>query len=128
MFKKALVLGLCVAFLNLCFSTPAFAQARLDEDANLTAKVKSSIQKLGTGKHARVQVKLKNGTKLKGNVSQINDDSFLVTNEATGNQTEVLYSQTKQVKRSNRYGIWTVIGVGTLAAMIAIIVVAGKSD
>jgi small nuclear ribonucleoprotein (snRNP)-like protein len=128
MFKKAFVLGLYVAFLNLCFSMAAFAQASQNDDAKHAAKVKANIQKRGTGKDARVQVELKDGTKLKGHVSQVNDDRFVVTNDATGSSTEVLYSETRQVKRRHRNTVWTVIGVGTLGAMIAIIVVAGKSD
>lgn len=128
MFRKTIVLGLCVLSLNLSFSTSAFAQANQNEDAKLAAKVKANIQKRGTGKDVRVQVKLKNGTKLKGHVSQFNEDRFVVTNDATGSSTEVLYSETRQVKSSNRYGVWTVIGVGTLAAMIGIIIIAGNSD
>lgn len=74
MFRKTIVLGLCVLFLNLSFSTSAFAQANQNEDAKLAEKVKANVQKRGTGKDVRVQVKLKNGTKLKGHVSQFNED------------------------------------------------------
>jgi hypothetical protein len=128
MFKKALVLGLCVAFLNFCFSTPAFAQAKQDEDVKLAAEVKSKLQKLGEGKKARVQVKLKNGTKLKGYVSQVKEDSFLLTGDSAATPVEVPYLQIEKVKRSHRNTAWTWIGIGTLAASIAVIVVAGKSD
>lgn len=128
MLKRSLAFGLWIVVLNLFFSTSAFAQSTQDKDAKFTAKVKANIQKLGQGKDVRVQVKLKNGTKLKGHIDQINQDSFVVINDATGTATEVPYSETKQVKGSNRYGVWTVIGVGTLTAMIAILIVAGNSD
>ncbi|MEO5857857.1 MAG: hypothetical protein ABIR33_02800 [Pyrinomonadaceae bacterium] len=129
MFKKTLVLGLCVAILNLCFSTSAVAGTKEEKDVKFAAKVRSNIQKLGQGKEARVQVKLKDGTKLKGYVSQINEDSFLVMNDATGTATDVPYSQTKQVKGNNlSNGAWIAIGVGILAAVIAIIILAGNSD
>lgn len=126
MFTKTLVLGLCVVILNHFFSTSALAQSTQDKDVKFTAKVKANIQKLGQGKDVRVQVKLKNGTKLKGYVDRINQDSFVVINDATGTSTEVAYSETRQVKGRDRYGVWTVIGVGTLAAMIAILIVAGN--
>ena len=129
MFKKTLVLGLCVVFLNFFFTTSAFAGTKEEKDAKFAAKVKSNIQKLGQGKDARVQGKLKNGTKLKGYVSQVNDDGFLVMNDVTGSATEVLYSQTKQIKGNNlSNGVWIAIGVGILVAIVAFIYFAGNSD
>jgi hypothetical protein len=53
------------------------------------------------GKEAKVQVKLKDGTKLKGFISEITDDYFVVTNEKDGQSTAIPYPQAKQVKGNN---------------------------
>lgn len=129
MFKKTLVLGLCSLILNLFLGTAAFAETKEEKDAKHAAKVRSNIHKLGQGKDARVQVKLKDGTKLKGYVSRINADSFVVMNDSTNTTTEVPYWQTKQVKGNNlSNGVWIAIGAGLIAAFIVIIVVAANSD
>lgn len=129
MFKRSLALGLCVVFLNLFFSTSAFAATNAEKDAKFAAQVRSKIQKLGEGKDAQVQVKLKNGTNLKGYVSEINTDSFLIVNDVTGNSTEVLYSQTKQVKGNNlTTGAKIAIAAGIIVAIVAFIYFAGSSD
>ncbi|MEO5857859.1 MAG: hypothetical protein ABIR33_02810 [Pyrinomonadaceae bacterium] len=115
--------------INKARATSAVVGTKEEKDAKFAAKVKSNIQKLGQGKDARVQVKLKDGTKLKGYVSQIGEDGFVVINDATGTTTEVPYSRTKQVNGNNlSNGAWIAIGVGILAAVLAIIIVAGNSD
>ena len=121
MIKRTLVLGLCVGLLNLCFGTPALAGGKGEKDAKFAAKVKANIQKLGEGKDARVRVTLRDGTKLKGYVSRIDEGSFVVVDDATGAATEVPYPQTKQVKGNNlSTGVKIAIVVGIIVAALAI--------
>jgi len=83
---------------------------------------KTNIAKLGSGTDAKVQVKLKDGTKLKGYVSQINENSFVVMNEKTGIPTEVPYPNAKQVKGNNlSTGVIIAIGIGIAVAIILLI-------
>ncbi len=78
--------------LNMAFGATAFgATSNEEKAARDAAKVKASIASLGTGTDARVEVKLKDGSKLKGYVSQINENSFVVMDEKTAAATEVLY-------------------------------------
>lgn len=101
MFKKYLTLILAILVINLSLGATVFADTKEDKAAKFADKVKANIIKLGTGKDAKVQVKLKDGTKLKGYVSQISDDKFVVVDEKTGNATEVPYPNAKQVKGNN---------------------------
>src|SRR4051812_24318295 len=66
MFKKYLTTVLAVLVLNLAFGATAFAGTDGEKEAKFAEKVKADVAKLGTGKDARVEVKLKDGTKLKG--------------------------------------------------------------
>src|SRR5438067_2261831 len=77
------------------------AQYNDDKAAREAEKVKAAISKLGTGPAARVEVKLKDRTKLKGYVSELNDYHFVVTDDKTGIATAVAYPQVKQVKGNN---------------------------
>lgn len=99
MFKKYLTLILTVFVINLSLSASVFAET--SKEAKQAEKVKVNITKLGTGKDARVEVKLRNKTKLKGYVSEINENNFVVIDDKTGASNEVAYSNAKQVKGNN---------------------------
>lgn len=122
MFKKYLSLFLTVLVINLSFSSVAFADTKIEKDAKFAQKVKTEITKLGTGTEAKIQVKLKDGTKLKGYVSNIGEESFSVTDEKTGASTEVPYPNAKQIKGNNlNKGIKIAIGVGIAIAVIFVV-------
>ncbi|HRH44898.1 MAG TPA: hypothetical protein PKY82_24890 [Pyrinomonadaceae bacterium] len=123
MFKKYLSLFLTVLVINLSFSSVAFADTKIEKDAKFAQKVKTEITKLGTGTEAKIQVKLKDGTKLKGYISNIGEESFSVTDEKTGASTEVPYPNAKQVKGNNlSTGAKVAIVVGVIVALSFLIV------
>lgn len=128
MFKKNLTLVLTILVLNLSLSASVFAKTNSDKEAKLAEKVKVGITKLGTGQDAQVKIKLKDGTKLNGYISEINADSFVVINEKSGVATEVPYSSPKQIKGNNlSNGAWLAIGIGLAVGLIIITIIAGRS-
>ena len=130
MFKKYLTLILTVLVLNLFLCASVFAETKAEKEAKFAAKVKAQVTELGTGKDARIEVKLKDGTKLKGYVSQINENSFVVMNEKTATPTEVPYPQTKQVKGNNLSSgakIAIVVGI-VVGALLIIGYILGRSE
>jgi len=131
MFRKYLSLALMILVINLAFGATAFAGTKADKEARFAAKVKNEIAKLGTGTDARVEVKLRDKTKLKGYISQINENSFVVIADNTNTPTEVLYPQTKQVKGNNlSTGAKIAIGVaiGVAAFFIVAYIIFKSSD
>ena len=62
-------------------------QAQTVEEARLAQQARISVLKLGVGERARVEVKLRDDTKLKGYVSAAGADSFTVTDAKTGTST-----------------------------------------
>jgi small nuclear ribonucleoprotein (snRNP)-like protein len=122
MFKKYLSSALIILLINLAFGTTAFAGTKADKEAKFAAKVKNELAKLGAGTDARVEVKLRDKTKLKGYISQINENSFVVVEDNTNTPTEVSYSQTKQVKGNNlSTGAKIAIGVGIGVAVVFVV-------
>lgn len=64
-------------------------------------RVKTKVTRLGTGKQARVSVKLKDHTKLKGYVGEIGEERFTVIDSDRGTVTAVQYSQVQEIKNTN---------------------------
>ncbi len=124
MFKTAISLALIV-IIALCLGAPsANAESKVEKQTRQTEKIKTGITQLGTGEQAGVQLKLKDQTKLKGYVSEANDDHFVVVDSKTGASTRVQYAQVQQAKGNNlSTGAKVAIGLGVLAAVLAILLI-----
>lgn len=128
MLKKYLVLGLTVLLVNLFLVTSISAKTKGEKEIKFAEKVKASITKLGTGKEAQVEVKIKDGTKLKGYIAEINKDNFVVRNAKNGTATAVPYGNAKQIKGNNlSTGAKIVIAVGLIVGLVALTIIAGRS-
>ena len=121
MLKKLMSMSLIVLVMNLAVAS-VFAETNEEKEAKFTEKVRAQVTKLGIGKDARIDVKLKDGTKVKGYVSQINETGFVVMNEKTATPMEVAYPQTKQVKGNNlSTGVKIAIGVAVVFLALVIL-------
>jgi hypothetical protein len=118
-----ITVGVLVALLlNITCSAPVLAKNSAEKEARFAQKVKSEIAKLGTGPEARVELKLRDKTKLKGYISEVNDESFAVVADNTGAATTVAYPQVGQVKGNNlSMGVKIAIGIGILVVVALIL-------
>ena len=120
MFKSNLTLMLIGALIFSVSTAPmTLAKSKEEKAAEFTSKVKTGIAKLGVGPDARIEVKLRDKTKLKGYVSQISDESLVVADAKTGATTEVPYPNVASVTGKNlstgaKIAIGVAIGVGVL--------------
>ena len=123
MFRKALSLVLVGFLFGVAGLRLAYAGAKEEKETRFAEKVKEGISKLGTGVEARVEVKLRNKTKLKGYVSEASEDSFVIVDEKTGTTSTVSYAQVKQVKGKNLSTAAEIaLGVGVILLPIVIVV------
>lgn len=120
MFKKVMAVVLAGLICTVGV-VPAYAAAKEEKEARFALKVKDGIGKLGTGTEARVEVKLRDKTKLKGYISESGDESFVIVDK-TGMATTVAYPQVKQVKGNNlNTAAEIALGVGVILLPIAIV-------
>ena len=134
MLKRILCLALAGLLVNLAGAgTTARAASKEEKEARFAERVKAGIAELGTGPDARVEVKLRDKTKLKGHLSEVTGEHFVVTDSKTGAATSVAYSQVKQVKGQNlstgaRIAIGVALAVGLLIAIavLAVVVTGGQ--
>jgi hypothetical protein len=119
--RRIKMLRKMVSMLLICLVMNMAVFANGNKESKLTEKVKSEVTKLGTGTDSKVKVKLKDGTKLKGYISEIKSDSFVVINE-DGVSSEVPYPNAKQVKGNNlSTGVKIAIGIGLVFVAVGII-------
>jgi len=123
MFRKVLSFVLVGFLLSVAGVSVAYAGSKEDKETRFAEKVKEGIGKLGTGADARIEVKLRDKTKLKGYVSEAGEDSFVIVDEKTNATSRVAYSQVKQVKGKNLSTAAEIaLGVGVILLPIVIVV------
>jgi hypothetical protein len=123
MLKKVLFLVLVAFLLGIAGVTPAHAESKEQKETRFAAKVKEGIHKLGTGLDARIEVKLRDKTKLKGYVSEAGEDSFVIVDEKTNAISRVPYSQVKQVKGHNLSTAAEIaLGIGVILLPIVMVI------
>ena len=123
MLKKVLSLALVAFLLSAAGLRLAYAGSKEEKATRFAEKVKEGIGKLGTGAEARIEVKLRDKTKLKGYVSEAGTESFVIIDEKTGAPSTVTYAQVKQLKGNNLSTAAEIaIGVGVILLPIVIVV------
>jgi hypothetical protein len=106
----------------------AATKTQAGDEAQLSEQVKVKVARLGVGEKARVTVRFKDGTKLKGYISQVKDSEFVVRDRKTDAPSVVLYRDVARLD-SNRghstarnIAIGTAIGVGSVLTVLAILI------
>jgi hypothetical protein len=99
----------------------AFGQSAYNAQAS---KARAKVESLGN--NARVEVKLRDKTKVKGNVTAITADSFTVSDSKTGTTTTVAYNEVDEVKKPGS-GLstkgWIIIGAAAVGTVVTWIIV-----
>jgi hypothetical protein len=103
---------------------PVWAQTAKELQA--IEKARASVLKLGVGQTSRVEVKLRDQTKVRGYVSEAGQDAFTVTDQETGTSQTLSYADVAEVKKpgggpSTR--TWIILGGVAAAAVVVGIVV-----
>lgn len=116
MLKKYASLILVGLIINLFFSSFAFAQ---DTETRATEKIKIKIAKVDIGGKT-IEVKLKDKTKVKGYITEIKDDQFVLVSKKNGASTNISYDQAQKVN----IPLTTLqkVGIGVAIAGLAIVV------
>jgi hypothetical protein len=88
---------------------------------NNVDQVRSKVNEIGTGKDAKVELELRDGTKVKGVIETSSSDSMSVTDEKTGSTRTIDFASVAKIKKP-RKGLktrtWVIIGAAAVAAII----------
>jgi hypothetical protein len=126
MFRRFISFWVIVSLLVATISTQTVSAATKEEkEAKQAEKIKQKVAKIGTGEDARITVGLKNQKSLKGYVTEVGGDSFVVTNFKTKEATtityrDVAYVQGKGLSKGTKIAMYSLIGIGVFFVVLII--------
>ena len=125
MFKRTFAIMLSGILLVTAFGFQ-HVLAQTANDTQATEKIRAKVQKIGVGSRARVEVKLRDNTQLKGYISAAEQDSFTVTDSKTGSIRTVPYGDASSVKKAGS-GLssksWIILGATVVGALVTWVIV-----
>jgi len=113
-------LFLAYAIVLSSFGPATRAQSNLNAETKAKAEVVNRLNK----KETRVKVKLRNGSEVKGRITQSGENSFTLTDEKTGSRSDIVYADVLNVEgrgMSKKKKAFIAVGVGAavFAALVA---------
>ena len=96
------------------------------QDDPSAAKVRMDVLKDFVGEKARVEVKLRDSSKLKGHIGDASEDSFTVVNANNGFNQKIAYANVDKVKKTgNGFSTrsWIILGAAVAGAVATWIIV-----
>jgi 6-phosphogluconate dehydrogenase len=131
MIKKCLFAAFIGLMLLFTHPQSINAQTNSGGDVSVADKIKANVTKRGIGEKSRVNVKMRNGTKMKGFISQAGEDSFTLTDSKTKQASTLSYSDVAQVKGtglSTTSKILIGVGIGVAVTGVVLAIVARNLD
>ena len=98
--------------------------ARAQSTLNAETKAKTEVVDRLNKKETRVKVKLRNGSEVKGRITQTGENSFTLTDEKTGSRSDIVYADVLNVEgrgmsKTKKTFIAVGVGVAVFAALVA---------
>lgn len=116
MIKRQLAILISMALMTITLVFPAKAQTTFDTQIDST---RSKVEKLRAG-NSKVEVKLRDKTKIKGYITAVDQDSFTVSDSKTGTTQTVAYGEVSDVKKSGGSSMKPWLIFGAVAAGVGI--------
>ena len=110
MIKTHLAIALSLIITALSFGLPVTATAQSTTEID---KIRAKVQTLSTSKDSQVEVKFRDGTKLKGYIDSVEPVSFTLRDAKTGTSQSIAYSEVDSISKAGS-GIstktWLILG------------------
>ena len=129
MLKKICSVTLAALLLQAA-AAPALAKSPAEKESKRVEMVRAKLDKLGTGKDARVKLELRDKTRLEGYISEAGPESFVVMNKA-GIATTVAYPQIKKAQGHNLSTAAKIaigIGIGAGVTLLIALIIAASDE
>ncbi len=123
MYKKPLSFMLVSFLIQMICITSVSAVVPTDTEMQRIAKMKERISVIQL-EQKRVVITRRDGTKLKGRISEVKESSFFIKDERTDTTIEVKYNDATQVKTKGKgLSTGTKVLIGVVAAAVILVLI-----
>lgn len=125
--SRTLLSFVLVGLLTLGLNAAPVMAAQGNDDAQVVDNLRLKVAKLGVGEKARVTVRMKDGTKIKGFITQAGTNDFSVRAGNTGDLRVILYHDVAKIEDNRGHStlrnvlLGVGIGVAGVITFIAIV-------
>lgn len=123
MFKQKLSLVLIALLTNVLVAMPASARAQSTRQEQTVEEIKIKIARLGIGEKARATVRMKDGTKIKGYITEARDSDFVIRDRKTNEPHVVNYNDVAKVEKNSGHSTARNIAIGVGIGVAAVVTV-----
>ena len=128
MLKKVFSLMLAGLLFGLAMRIPAYGQTQTNDAPQQPEKVRAQVTKIGTGKRARVEVRLSDSAKLKGYIGAISEEGFTLVDSKRGTVTTIPYDRVERLKRAGHGGTELALLGAVMAGVIISVLALVNTD
>ena len=131
MSKNLFTAALAGLVLNLFFVAPGVNGRTQEDETKHLNEVRGQIARIGTGPKARVEIRLRDETKVKGFIGESDETHFIVVDTKTGARTTLAYPQVQKVKSyrlRNTFKTALGVGIGVGAAIFVSVLLCAASE
>jgi hypothetical protein len=123
--KKILTLALTLLLVQAQTGAVALAAVQSAKDAQTPDEVKVLVNRAGIGEKARVTLRLKDGTKRKGYVSEHRDNDFVLRDRKTDTPSTLAYADVSKISIDHGHSTARNTTLGVVIGVSAVLVVLG---
>jgi hypothetical protein len=118
--KKQLAVLISIALLAITLTVPGATSAQTTTDSPAVQKTRLDVQKLGVNRGKKVEVKLRDNTRVKGYITSVDQDTFSVSDFKSGDAQTLSYAEVSSVKKAGGASIKPWLIFGAVAAGVGI--------
>ena len=117
-------LSFLVAVMLLLVTVPQQTIAKqTSTQAPTVETIKSKVARIGVGAKAKATIRLKNGTKVKGYIAQVQEDDFVIRDRKTDAPTTIRYVDVLKVEENRGHSTARNVAIGVAAGVGAVLAV-----
>jgi hypothetical protein len=127
MFRKYFTCFLMILLLNLQLFGQTKIDKKAEKEAVRVAQLKAAMNSVGLGDTSPAELKLKNGGKVVGYISEMKEDSIVFAETALARTTNISYAEITSVKpyspKPKRKVPWAMIATVAITAVTLVIAI-----
>lgn len=122
MLKTHLSFLVAVMLLLVTVPHPTIAKQTSSQAPTVEA-IKSKVARIGVGAKAKATIRLKNGTKVKGYIAQVQEDDFVIRDRKTDAPTTIRYVDVLKVEENRGHSTARNVAIGVAAGVGAVLAI-----